>query len=231
MKAFVPVMVPRKSQPSGGSSASAVAVDDAYPPLDMVENTPGRCYSEFVDCLFIALKDVELIKDDPSITDEDITTMEVIQGKYWKVGEVDSFPVFRQEATEADSVPFNPQLFLAHMADGWFLTSSLSAVSDDTKVAWLGSSLSCELDPVHLPFWAKKRSKFLTIKAAHMMQKQPQAVGGGGGGWLNKCKKLIGFVKEKDWARAEAFADELSTHPTMLQVTKGSDEKKRRMQW
>ena len=151
MKHFAPVVVPRKSQPADGSSASVVATFDFE---TLVAETPGQCYLEFVDCYVISIRDVELIKDDAAVTDDDITAMEQVQGKYWKVGEVDSLPVFRQEADDGGSKEF----FLCRLADGWFITSSLVSPSDDTKKAWLGQKLTAEFDAVHMPFWSKKKA-------------------------------------------------------------------------
>ena len=66
-----------------------------------------------------------------------------------------------------------------------------------------------------------------------MMQKQHAVVGGGGtgGGWLNKCKKLMGLVEDGKWDEATGFAKELSMHPTMIMINKGGEEKKRRREW
>ena len=78
MKHFAPVVVPRKSQPADGTSASVVATFDFE---TLVAETPGQCYLEFVDCYVISIRDVELIKDDAAVTDDDITAMEQVQGK------------------------------------------------------------------------------------------------------------------------------------------------------
>ena len=118
-------------------------------------------------------------------------------------------------------------------ADGWFIASSLVSPSDDTKKAWLGQKLTAEFDATHLPFWSKKKSKYLVIEVCHLMQKQHAVVGGGGtgGGWLNKCKKLMGLVEDGKWDEATGFAKELSMHPTMIMINKGGEEKKRRREW
>ena len=194
MKHFAPVVVPRKSQPADGTSASVVATFDFE---TLVAETPGQCYLEFVDGYVISIRDVELIKDDAAVTDDDITAMEQVQGKYWKVGEVDSLPVFRQEADGGGSKEF----FLCRLADGWFITSSLVSVVVAVAVAQAVA--------------------------------QAAVVGGGGtgGGWLNKCKKLMGLVEDGKWDEATGFAKELSMPPTMVMINKGGEEKKRRREW
>ena len=207
---------------------------------ELLEGTTGACYTEYVDCWTMQLVAIDGISTNAALTEEDITAMEACQGKYWQVGELDGSKVFRQEP--APGRCNGGEFFLFKSTDGWFVSKSLVGISDDTKVAWLGHG-EAPNGHVHLPFYRAKKNKHLEVIAQHCVpavrdevhieddavvaesgnQKQ------GGGGWFNKCRRLMELVQAEDWTRAAKLADEYVKHPTMAKVN--DERKKRRSDW
>ena len=76
--------------------------------LDQLQNVTGMAYDLFASAVIVSLPDEAATA--PPQEDYIAEALELVQGRYWMIGKVGEYPVFRQEPV--DDGPNNVGLFL-----------------------------------------------------------------------------------------------------------------------
>ena len=218
--ALVPVRMPKPCQVD--SSKSRKKRDE--PEGGNIDQVSGIQYLCFTDCLAISAD----LSTGIEVTDpETCDAIELIQGRYWRIGTVNKFPVYRQEAalTDANVNVNDKELFFykSKTHDGWFISSDMHEIKKtSTHYMWCPHDETNgvpDIAKVHVPYWQKKPQSIITISTQHEhagkiidelvtknVSRHPQPVGGGG--WLNKCGRLAAAIKNSDWKKADELIKE-----------------------
>ena len=120
----------------------------------------------FVDCLVVSLTEL------PENADKhEANALSLVQGRFWKIGEHNGRPVWRQEKPEADEACNKERLFLffdsSPSMHGWYIATSLKAKRENH--AWAKADGSAEFFPraVHCPYWRPKTNKHVAVFTSH----------------------------------------------------------------
>lgn len=180
-------------------------------------------------------------------------SLELIPGRYWKVGEnTDGSPIFRQEKNP-DGVN-DKQLWIVferkQHEKGWYVVDNLG--EPQVKHAWFRA---LESESIHVPYWSKKRLQHAYVMTLHAYQwwkmnelkkalddvqknaheKASSSTGaddeegkGKGkqmkhGGWLMKASYLVKAVVDRDGEAAFEIADDYARHPVMAKLIANLD--------
>jgi hypothetical protein len=207
----------RTCTPSGGDT-KATSLECEF------NDVPGMQYTCYCDCFIFSIADIHV--DDDSDADA-MNTAELVQGRYWRVGSHNGYPVYRQEAAKLNaSVGVNDKqlvLYKSKVSKGWFVSSDTKEhPKTSTHYAWCpddGSKQVIDTTKVHIPYWAKKPTRLVHLVTQHeysvgvvadlLDAKLGRASSNvvGTGGWFNKAASLTALIKRADWAAAEALAN------------------------
>ena len=198
-------------------------------PLDVLRAVKAESVPDFVDSIAVYCT-ADVLLDEAyvgTLSEEVVLQSEQSQGRYWKIGELRGWPVFKQESGLH---------YMVHEEDGWFMCTDVQA-TETTKIAWLGNG-QLPVGKLHIPFWARKHIKFLVASTQHEYadvmattraeteQPKPPVVRSNTqheqttppSGWLNKCKALVEAVLYKTPDEAQDLATSYYKHPSMCKA-------------
>ena len=142
----------------------------------------GTINDSFVDCLAIHIDERFWEQSDfESMDAEYKNSIEVLPGRYWRIGTRGDYPVFRQEVQDDEAAPNRKQLLLHYVetkgAEGWYIGTHLDMKKAD-QFAWASGAGSPFPTNLHVPYWSKKANALVVIQPQHEWAEQRmQALG------------------------------------------------------
>ena len=136
----------------------------------------GERYDVFADALVITVTDQGYENAVADVTkkfgSKHRRSVEVIPGKYWRIGTFGGQPCFRQEAT-GDDAPNNLELFLYWHGKkdvaGWYIATDLNHNGQTELLAWgaerVAGDVSAFPDKLHVPPLAAEHNTEVLIEA------------------------------------------------------------------
>ena len=170
-----------------------------------------------------------------NLDQDEMQAYELIPGKYFRIGEVDGYGVYRQEARSSDTSPNCRELFLNYKPDptspGWYVSSNLFYDDDTLIVAWAPAigyapprqfhipyfSQTCNPDCTLVTFqeWAEAKIVQLTDEREEPSSSKPKTSHAGSStsgraGWMNRMIKFIRAYRKQDWKTTDSLIEEFA---------------------
>jgi len=145
---------------------------DGPPPkrqrIEELHERVGEFSNEFCDCYTL------FVNEDAQqpVDDESIEAYEVLPGRYWKIGVMHTYPVFRQELPADVTTTNNMQLFLHYKLgpdEGWYIATDMYHNTETKVYAYAKPLKEPHSLPIqyHVPFWRKTINWDVNAQSQH----------------------------------------------------------------
>jgi hypothetical protein len=174
MLQMVPVakrFAPAAAAPSAPPTSSADLEEACFPEWnEAVRRELGSLsgmMTDFTEAVSISINWEEVEKQG-DLSAEVKASLEKLPGRYWKIALVDGRGVFRQELPYDEMGPNNRELFYYFVNDlhepGWYVSEDLEFNEKTKHVAWSWSSTALWPGTLHVPYWSKRVSPYVTVE-------------------------------------------------------------------